>query len=182
VTNAIDFTSDSSHMVSAGNYGHAILNSTADWQQIGDGLIPKTSSIKSVRFSPDTRLIAAGYGRAKCIAVFSKKDISLVKHLPLFYLGAVAWTTNGSFLMVSGRDEHSCLRVFRTADWRLVGSPKVQADLSNIEYIDVYGDLVAVAGEDAHVRKMLMYVSTESTKMKLLFHQQDSFSYLYWGT
>ncbi len=32
-----------------------------------------------------------------------------------------------------------------------MGTPEVQADCSNIEYIDVSSELVAVAGEDAHV-------------------------------
>jgi WD40 repeat protein len=152
VTNSIDFTPNAGLMVSAGNYGHVILTRTTNWRQIGDGLIPKTSSIKSVRFSPDTRLIATGYGGAKCVAVFRTKDMSLVKHLPLFYIEAVAWTSNGRFLMAGGRNEDGCIRVFRTIDWQLVGTPEVQADLSNIEYIDIHGKLVAVAGEDAHVR------------------------------
>ena len=152
VTNSIDFTPNASLMVSAGNYGHVILTRTADWKQVGDGLIPKTSSIKSVRFSPDTRLVAAGYGEADCAAVYRTRDMSLLKHLPLFYIEAVAWTSDGCFLMVGGRDKQGCMRVFRTSDWQLVGVPKVQADLSNIEYIAVHGKLIAIAGEDAHVR------------------------------
>jgi len=152
VTNSVDFTPDASLMVSAGNYGHVILTRTADWQQIGDGLIPKISSIKSVRFSPDTRLVATGYGGANCAAVFRTKDMSLVKHLPLFYIEAVAWTSDGRFLMAGGRDKQGRMRVFRTSDWQLVDAPEVQADRSNIEYIDVHGNLVVVAGEDAHVR------------------------------
>jgi WD40 repeat protein len=152
VTNSIDFAPDASLMVSAGNYGHVILTRTVDWQQVGNGLIPKTSSIKSVRFSPDTSLVAAGYGGADCAAVYRTKDMSLLKHLPLFYIEAVAWTNDSRFLMVGGRDEQGRMRVFRTSDWHLVSSPKVQADHSNIEYIDVHGKLVAVAGEDAHVR------------------------------
>lgn len=161
VTNSIDFTPDAGLMVSAGNYGHVILTRTDDWQKAGDGLIPKTSSIKSVRFSPDNRLIAAGYGGAKCVAVFRTEDMSLVKHLPLFYIEAVAWTSDGRFLMAGGRDEQGRMRVFRTSDWRLVGAPEVQDDRSNIEYIDVHGELVAVAGEDAHVR-MYRVVSSEN--------------------
>ncbi|UCC99355.1 MAG: WD40 repeat domain-containing protein [Phycisphaerales bacterium] len=152
VTNSIDFTPDAGLMVSAGNYGHVILTRTPDWRQVGDGLIPKTSSIKSVRFSPDTRLVAAGYGGADCAAVYRTKDMSLLKHLPLFYIEAVAWTSDGRFLMAGGRDEQGCIRVFRMSDWQLAGAPKVQADRSNIEYIDVHGERVAVAGEDAHVR------------------------------
>jgi WD40 repeat protein len=152
VTNSVDFTPGASLMVSAGNYGHVILTSTADWRQVGDGLVPKTSSIKSVRFSPDTDLVAAGYGGADCAAVYRVTDMSLLKHFPLFYIEAVAWTSDGRFLMAGGRDEQGRMRVFRTSDWQLVGSPEVQADRSNIEYIDVHGELVAVAGEDAHVR------------------------------
>ena len=152
VTNSIDFSSDTGLMVSAGNYGHVVLTRTTDWRQVGDGLIPKTSSIKSVRFSPDNRLIAVGYGGAKCAAVFRVKDMSLVKHFPLFYIEAVAWTSDGRYLMAGGRDAQGCMRVYRKSDWRLVGSPKVQADRSNIEYIAVHDQRIAVAGEDAHVR------------------------------
>ena len=152
VVNSIDFSSDDSLMVSAGNYGHVVLTGTDDWQVEGDGIIPETSSIKSVRFSPDNQLIAAGYGEAECVAVFRTEDMSLVKHLPLFYVEAVAWTSDGRFLMAGGRDEQGRMRVFRTSDWELIGSPKVQADQANIEYVDVHGPLLAVAGEDAHVR------------------------------
>ncbi|UCF14100.1 MAG: hypothetical protein JSW59_11865 [Phycisphaerales bacterium] len=153
VTNSIDFTRDGILMVSAGNYGHVILTRTADWRGIGDGIAPRISSIKSVRFSPDARLIAAGYGgSAKSIAIFRTKDMSLVKHFPLFYIEAVAWTADGRFLIAGGRDNQGRLRVYRAADWKLVADPQVQADNSNIEYIDVHGDLIAIAGEDAHVR------------------------------
>ena len=34
----------------------------------------------------------------------------------------------------------------------MAGNPEVLADGASIEYIDVHGDLIAVAGEDAHVR------------------------------
>jgi hypothetical protein len=54
--------------------------------------------------------------------------------------------------MVGGQDEQGCMRVLRTSDWGLVGSPKIQADHSNIVYIDVYGELVIVASKDSHVR------------------------------
>ncbi len=91
-------------------------------------------------------------GGANCAAVFRTDDMSLVKYLPLFYIEAVALTSDGCFLMVGGRDKQGRMRVFRTSDWRLVGAPEVRADYSNIEYIDVHGNLVAVAGEDAHVR------------------------------
>ena len=152
VTNSIDFAPDSRLMVSGGNYGHVILTRVSDWKQIGDGLIHDTSSIKSVRFSPDGRLVAAGYGGAKCVAVFRTEDMSLVKHLPLFYIEAVAWVPDGRFLMAGGRDGQGCLRVFRSSNWELIEAPQVQADRSNVEYIDVHGERVVVAGEDAHVR------------------------------
>jgi len=105
-----------------------------------------------VEFSPDNQLIAAGYGEAECAVVFRTKDMSLVRHLPLFYVEAVEWTSDGLFLMAGGRDEQGRMRVFRASDWELIGSPEVQADQANIEYVDVHGQMVAVAGEDAHVR------------------------------
>ncbi len=152
VINSIEFSSDNSLMVSAGNYGHVILSLTAGWEKAGDGIIADTSSIKSVRFSPDNQLIAAGYGEAECAAVFRTEDMSIVKHLSLFYIEAVVWTSDGRFLMAGGRDGQGRMRVFRTIDWELIGSPEVQADHANIEYFDVHGQLLAVAGEDAHVR------------------------------
>lgn len=151
VTNSIHFTRGGEFMVSGGNYGHVIMTRTADWTQVGDGVISTPSSIKSVRFSPDGKLIAAGYGGGAA-AVFRAKDMSLVTHIPLFYIEAVAWTSDGRFLMAGGRDRQGRLRVYRAADWRLAGDPEVQADNANIEYIAVHGDLIAVAGEDAHVR------------------------------
>ena len=152
VVNSIDFSSDTALMVSAGNYGRVILTGTADWQGEGEGILAETSSVKSVRFSPGNQLIAAGYGEAECAAVFRTADMSLMKHLPLFYIEAVGWTSDGRFLMAGGRDEQGRMRLFRTSDWELIGSPQVQADHANIEYIDVHGPLIAVAGEDAHVR------------------------------
>jgi WD40 repeat protein len=152
VINSIDFTSDARFMASAGNYGHVILSRTRDWQQIGDGLVEKPSSIKSVRFSPDDRYVAAGYGGSASVAVFDTEDMSLFKFYPLFYIEAVAWSPDGKYLFAGGRDGQGRLRVYDTASWEMAGDPEVQADGSNIEYIDFYGDLVAIAGEDAHVR------------------------------
>ncbi|MBS3777495.1 MAG: hypothetical protein KGY70_20030 [Bacteroidales bacterium] len=153
VINSIDFATNADLMVLGGNYGHVQLNNTRDWKQTGDGFIQNTSSIKSVRFSPDERLVCAGYGGGE-ITVWRVRDMSLVKQFSsLVYIEAVAWSSDGRYLMAGGRDDsEGRLRVYRTSDWQMVGNPEVQADAASIEYIDIHGDLVAIAGEDAHVR------------------------------
>lgn len=153
VVNSINFTADGNFMVLGGNSGNVLLISTKDWKTAGDGLIPNTSSIKSVRFSPDGSLVAAGYGGAE-VTVWRTQDMSLVQqYSSMVYIEAVALSSDGRYLMAGGRDDgEGRLRVYRTSDWQMVGNPEVQADGASIEYIDVHGDLIAIAGEDAHVR------------------------------
>jgi WD40 repeat protein len=152
VVNSVDFARDSTMVASAGNYGHVLVTRTSDWSLVGDGLIANTSSIKSVRISPDQRYVAAGYGGANAVVVWKVADMSLARHHSMFYIEAVAWSGDCRYLFAGGRDDQGRLRVFRTSDWTAVADPLVQADRSNIEYIDVYRDLIAIAGEDAHVR------------------------------
>lgn len=151
VVNSIDFSKDGSLMVSAGNYGHIVLTQTSNWQAVGEGAIKKPSSIKSVRFSPDGTMIAVGYSGGS-LAVFNSDGLMLIIEIPLFYIEAVAWTRDGKYLMAGGRDNEGRLRIYDVGTWELVGDPEVQADHSNIEYIDVYKQNVVIAGEDGHVR------------------------------
>ena len=153
VVNSIHFTADGNSMVIAGNAGDVMLVKTKDWNTVGDGLIPDASSIKSVRFSPDERLVAAGNGGGE-VTVWRTWDMSLVfQFSSMVYIEAVAWSSDGRYLITGGRDDgEGRIRVFRTSDWQMVGNPEVLADGASIEYIDVHGNLVAIAGEDAHVR------------------------------
>ncbi len=149
---SVDVTKDGEYMVSVGGYGHVVITRTSDWQEIGDGMIPKTSSIKTVRFSPDGEYIAAGYSGAKRFAVFRFADAGLEIEKPMFYVEAVAWMPDGKHLLVGGWDGRGYMHVFRAGDWTKVGEVNVQDEKSNIEYIDIARDLVAVAGEDAKIR------------------------------
>jgi len=153
VVNSIDFTSDGNLMVIAGNAGNVMLTETDGWNDVGDGLIPDATSIKSVRFSPDERLVAAGNGGGE-VTVWRTRDMSLTfQFSSMVYIEAVAWSSDGRYLIAGGRDDgEGRLMVFRTRDWQMVGNPEVLADGASIEYIDVNGNLIAVAGEDAHVR------------------------------
>ena len=153
VVNSIHFTAHGNYMVVAGNAGDVMLVNTLAWNTVADGLIPDATSIKSVRFSPDERLIAAGNGGGE-ITVWRTWDMKLVwQFSSLVYVEAVAWSSDGRYLMAGGRDDgEGRMRVFRTMDWQMAGNPEVLADGASIEYIDVHGDLIAVAGEDAHVR------------------------------
>ena len=153
VVNSIDFSADGRFMVIAGNAGNVMLVRTSDWNTVGDGLIPDATSIKSVRFSPDERLIAAGNGGGE-VTVWRTWDMSLTfQFSSLTYIEAVAWSSDGRYLLAGGRDDgEGRIMVFRTRDWQMVGNPAVLADGASIEYIDVHGNLVAIAGEDGHVR------------------------------
>lgn len=153
VVNSIHFNSDASLMTIAGNAGDVLVAKTRDWSTVGDGLIPAASSIKSVRFSPDDRLIAAGNGGGE-VTVWRVWDMSLIfQYSSLVYVEAVCWSADGRYLFIGGRDDgEGRMRVFRTSDWQMVGNPQVLADGASVEYIDVYGDLVAFSGEDGHVR------------------------------
>ncbi len=153
VVNSIDFTADGEYVVIAGNAGNVMLSKTSNWNIVGNGLIPDATSIKSVRFSPDEGLIAAGNGGGEVIA-WRTWDMSLVfQFSSLVYIEAVAWSSDGRYLLTGGRDDgEGRIMVFRTRDWQMVGNPSVLADGASIEYIDVHDNLVAIAGEDAHVR------------------------------
>jgi len=153
VVNSIDFTADGEFMVIAGNAGNVMLVRTSDWNTVGDGLIPDATSIKSVRFSPDERLIAAGNGGGE-VTVWRTWDMYLAfQFSSMVYIEAVAWSSDGRYLLAGGRDDgEGRIMVFRTRDWQMVGNPSVLADGASIEYIDIHGKLVAIAGEDAHVR------------------------------
>jgi WD40 repeat protein len=163
VVNSIDFTADGEFMVIAGNAGNVMLVRTMDWNTFGNGLIPDATSIKSVRFSPDERLIAAGNGGGE-VTIWRTWDMSLAfQFSSMVYIEAVAWSSDGRYLLAGGRDDgEGRIMVFRTRDWQMVGNPSVLADGASIEYIDVHGNLVAIAGEDAHVR--LYRIKTKSEK------------------
>jgi WD40 repeat protein len=163
VVNSMDFTADGKLMALAGNSGNVMLVNTRDWTMAGDGLIRNTSSIKSVRFSPDGSLVAAGYGGGE-VTVWNTRDMSLVNQFSsVVYIEAVDWSSDGRFLFAGGRDDgEGRMLVFSTADWQMIGNPQVQADGASVEYIDVFGDMVATSGEDAHVR--LFRIRTKGSK------------------
>jgi len=162
VVNSIHFTVDGNFMVVAGNAGNVMMVKTIDWKTVGDGLIPDATSIKSVRFSPDERLVAAGNGGGE-ITVWRTWDMSLAfQFSSMVYIEAVAWSSDGRYLIAGGRDDgEGRVRVFRSSDWQMVGNPSVLADGASIEYIDVHDNLLAISGEDGHVR-----VFRIKTKMK----------------
>ncbi|MEX2231286.1 MAG: hypothetical protein WD824_03955 [Cyclobacteriaceae bacterium] len=157
VVNSINFTADGNFMSIAGNAGNVMVVKTRGWSTVGNGLIPDATSIKSVRFSPDERLVAAGNGGGE-VTVWRVWDMSLVfQFSSMVYIEAVAWSSDGRYLIVGGRDDgEGRIQVFRTSDWQMVGNPEVQADGASIEYIDAHGDVIAVAGEDGHVRLFLI--------------------------
>jgi WD40 repeat protein len=150
--NSVDFSRDGRTMASAGGYGHVVMTRTSDWTEINDGLVENTSSIKSVRLSPDGQYAAAGYSGPGRVAVFDCATMRLVADIPLCYIEAVAWTSDNRYLLAGGRDGKGNMMLWRAGTWEPAGTLTAQLDGSNIEYIDCWQDRVAVAGEDARVR------------------------------
>ncbi len=157
VVNSIHFTADGNFMVIAGNAGNVMMVRTKDWKPVGDGLIPDPTSIKSVRISPDERLVAAGNGGGE-VTVWRTWEMSLAfQFSSMVYIEAVAWSSDGRYLIAGGRDDgDGRVVVFRSSDWQMVGNPQVLADGASIEYIDVHKNMIAIAGEDGHVRLFRM--------------------------
>jgi WD40 repeat protein len=148
--NSIDFRSDMRSMISAGQYERVILTRIADWKEVRTYIVEPRSSIKSVRFSPDGKFIAAGFS-GRQVVVFGFEDGSVVRQIPMpCYIEAVAWTTDGQYLLAGGRDE-GLLHVLSVTDWARIMTVPAQ-DNASIEYIDTFDNLVVVGGEDGHIR------------------------------
>lgn len=170
--NSIDFTKDGRYMISAGQYQRVIVTQTSDWREIRTYLVEPRSSIKSTRFSPDEKYIAAGYGSAEQVVVFRFEDASVVKQIPMpCYIEAVAWTPDGRYLLAGGRDE-GMLHVFGTGDWTEIATVSVQENAS-VEYIDTFENLVVVGGEDGHIRLYRIESTTHDSMKSEEFKNPD---------
>lgn len=148
--NSIDFTKDGHYMISAGMWGRVIITDTQGWRELRTCLAGRVSTIKSTRLSPDGRYLAVGYG-GRQVVVFRFDDASVVKEIPMaVYIEAVAWTADGRYLLAGGRDE-GMLHVFASGEWAEIAAVPAQKH-SSVEYIDTFGDLIIVGGEDGCIR------------------------------
>ena len=163
--NSIDFSADGTRMVTGAGFGTSgtiQIVRTSDWAVLRT--LTVGGSVKSVRLSPDGSLVAMG-GRSRLCKVFRVADGAEVADLP--HRGnttplpgddqdtnpaveAVAWSSDGTHLLSSGLID-GVMRLWRRADWSLVGYVQAQEADRAIEYIDVVGDAVVVGGDEGVV-------------------------------
>lgn len=150
------------------------LYDTSNWSFVRDFAID--SSTKKVQFSPDDRYLAIGARASNSSApntepgitrVFDVQTGELVADLQqqgnLVALAlddqdrrvateAVTWSKDGNYLFTSGVID-GLMRVWRVADWSLVGWAQAQDNNRAIESIDITTDgRVAIGGDDGTVR------------------------------
>ena len=112
--NQMDFTSDGGHLVTAGSNGQVRLWSVSVSE--GGGAVQDVSlspvwsrshggSVKSVRFSPDGTLVAAGAGSGAGVRVWSFGG-ALAEQIGAtgWIMEAVAWTPDGRYLFTGGNE------------------------------------------------------------------------------
>jgi hypothetical protein len=125
----------------------------------------RSGSVKSVRISPDNRLLAIG-ARDERARVFDLDTGEIVVDLrhegnrkPLpgddqdknIAVEAVAWSEDGNYLFTSGLVD-GVLRAWRRDDWSLVGWAQAQEPQRALEMLAVHGDCVAAGGDEGVVR------------------------------
>lgn len=173
--NTVDFLPDSS-LVAFGSSGDIVLVArTSDWTVINTINTGSDSSVKSVRFSPNGQYLAISGKSAKC-SVYRTSDWSRIVRITHNYnqtalqcddqdtnpaVEAVEWSEDSEYLLTSGKISGK-LHVWDTSTWPSSGSNDlnsnhavqiIQAQELNrqIEFIDVFENLVIVGGDEGNV-------------------------------
>ena len=176
--NSLDFSSDSAYLAYAGggnpqHHASVFVYRTSDWTKMDQfaSPSPNRNSIKSVRFSPDDRYLGLG-SRGQLTEIWEREndDWGKWKHKKsLSHAGenqnalrcddndrnaaveAVEWSSDGKYFLsgglISGR-----LHLWATDTWTHLGYVQGQSPNRQIEYIDVFDDLVIAGGDDGDVR------------------------------
>lgn len=163
--NSIDWSRDSSLLLTGSDGAAAIVTRSLDWKplyQIDFGV----DRVKSVRFSPDTRYFAVAGQKQRCriYEVENGKMVADLLHdsdavaLPgddddgnQPNIEAVEWSGDSRFV-ISGGPYDGVLRVWRVADWSLVGWAQGQEYSRQVEFLDVNPDnIVAASGDEGYV-------------------------------
>ncbi|MBA7688022.1 hypothetical protein ES703_96496 [subsurface metagenome] len=183
--NSVDFSYDSDFVAFGASNGNVKIVRTSDWTVIET--IHSTNSVKSVRFSPDAKYLVYS-GRDQRCKVYRTSDWALVvninhsgneKALPCddddsnAAVEASAWSSDGAYLLTSGLISGE-LHVWDTSLWPGPGSMtlgskdalaiyQAQEAKRQIEFIDVFENLVIVGGDEGNVR-MYKFSSAVSPK------------------
>jgi WD40 repeat protein len=163
--NSIDWSEDSSLLLTGSDGAAAIVTRSLDWKplyQIDFGV----DRVKSVRFSPDTQYFAVAGQRQRCriYEVTTGKLVADLQHdsdavaLPGDdddgsepNIEAVEWSPDSRFVLTGGPYD-GVIRVWRVADWSLVGWAQGQEYSRQVEFLDMSSDnLLAASGDEGYV-------------------------------
>ncbi len=159
--NSIDWASDGSLLVSGSDGACCKITRTADWQALHVIDFGK-NRVKSVRISPNNQLVAV-VGQAGRCRIYRVSDGKMVADLPHESkakvlpgddddgdepnVEAVEWSTNGRYLFSGGLYD-GIIRIWRVADWSLIGWVQGQEYNRQVEYMAVNPDNILAAGGD----------------------------------
>jgi WD40 repeat protein len=169
--NSIDFNRDDRRMVSGGSNGEVKIwdfNPNKGSFDLIDTLVAG-SAVKSVRISPDGRLVAAGIGYNIGVKVWTLKERKLLNTLtlpgkPIVTMEAVEWTPDSKFLITGGtegkdkggeEDGIGFIRVYRSSDLHKIDiEPILKEKVFRQEYFHFSRDgrLLVSGHEDGTLR------------------------------
>ena len=161
--NNLDFNHDNTLLASCASKGEVFITRTSDWKRIRRHKLK--SSAKRIFFSPDGTLYALS-GRDQYCKIHRTSDGKVVadlkhrgnlKMLPGDDYGdanpaieALDWSADGQHLLTGGVVD-GIMRVWRRADWSLIGYVQAQEANRQIEYINVSSDNEVIVGGDEGV-------------------------------
>ena len=162
--NTVHFNHDESLLLSTASRGEAYLHRTSDWKRIRKQDTFK-SSVKRGYFSADGEMYVLS-GRDQMCGVYRTSDgkhLVELKHrgnlktMPGDDYGdtnpaveTVRWSWDDQFLFTGGVKD-GIMRVWRRADWSLVGYVQAQEKNRQCEYIHVSSDNEVIVGGDEGV-------------------------------
>ncbi len=181
--NTVDFNHDESLLLSCASKGEVFVTRTSDWKMIRRHKFK--SSVKRGYFSPDGELYVLS-GRDQLCKIFRSSDgeeVASLEHrgnlesLPGDDYGdsnpaieCVRWSHDGRFLLTGGVVD-GIMRVWRRADWSLIGYVQAQEAKRQIEYIDVSSDNEVIVGGDEGV--LYHYTFTPPKHLKSFVQAAD---------
>jgi WD40 repeat protein len=160
--NAVDWAEDASFLALGGDGSGVQIIRTEDWELLHNITFP-TDRVKSVAISPDSKL-AAACGQNGIVRVYNTSDGELVANLKHNTttaralpgddddgdepnVEAIEWSTDSKYLITGGTYD-GMLRVFRVADWSLVGWVQGQEYGRQVETLSINQDNILASGGD----------------------------------